>query len=1003
MALIKEYFELTQKYLAQYGENTILLMQVGSFFEVYALLDKATGIMSGSKIESFSRICDLNIAEKNSSIGKDTVLMAGFKDIAIDKYVKKIQEAGFTSVVYTQEETDIAGKFIRKCAGVFSPGTFFNNDTTVLTNNTTCIWIELVNATTSILKKDATVIVGISNIDIYTGKTAVFEFSKKYINNPTTYDELERFISIYNPSEAILITNLPREKEIDDIINYANIHCHLIHRIHLLTNDKAQNCEKQTYQHEILQRFYTSSIDVSLFNEHTIATQSFCFLLDFMYQHSPHLVNKIHTPVFENCSKRLILANHSLKQLNIIDDQNYNGRHSSVLKMLNLCLTPMGKRNFAYNFLHPTTDATYLQREYDITEYILSLQEQGNTSEIKHKLSEIRDLAKWERQVFMKKITPKSFVSLYKNIGIIKTIYESTSKDRTLTEYLNQEELATYAIMHFICTNIDLELAKDIDQLQGFDTNFIHKGVNVKLDQAQELLLESTDKLVSIQSFLNTLIERGEKKSSTSGTNEYVKIHETDKNHFSLISTSRRSKILEELLPARNEKIEMLEYVSSYNGETKTFAFTFSKKTMRFEKQTGTNNSISNNEIAELCRNIHGAKVALKEIITSVYYTFISQFEEFQEQLERIIDFVTMIDMIYAKASIAKKYGYCKPILECCDKKSFVVARDLRHCLIEQLQQSEIYVANDITLGISDDKNVNVGIDGILLYGTNAVGKTSLIRALGIAVIMAQAGLYVPCSNFVFKPYNYIFTRILGNDNIFKGLSTFAVEMSELRTILNYADENSLILGDELCSGTENTSAVSIFVAGIQKMANMKSSFIFATHLHEIVGYDEITELKTVALKHMSVVYNREKDCLEYDRKLRDGPGNSMYGLEVCKSLNLPADFLQVAYAIREKYATIGTKIEVEGRSILSLKTSHYNSQKIMGLCEKCGKLMGKEVHHLEHQQEANDDGIIVKEGVPFHKNIVANLMTVCEKCHADFHRGIKPKKQSPKRKKIIT
>ena len=78
-----KYFELTQKYLAQYGENTILLMQVGSFFEVYALLDKATGIMSGSKIEGFSRICDLNIAEKNSSIGKDAVLMAGFKDIGI--------------------------------------------------------------------------------------------------------------------------------------------------------------------------------------------------------------------------------------------------------------------------------------------------------------------------------------------------------------------------------------------------------------------------------------------------------------------------------------------------------------------------------------------------------------------------------------------------------------------------------------------------------------------------------------------------------------------------------------------------------------------------------------------------------------------------------------------------------------------------------------------------------------------------------------------------------
>ena len=1007
MALIKEYFELTQQYLAKYGENTILLMQVGSFFEVYALLDKSTGEISGSKMEDFSRICDLNIAEKNSSIGKEAVLMAGFKDIGIDKYVKKIQEAGYTSVVYTQEETDIAGKFTRKCAGVFSPGTFFNNDSTVLTNNTTCIWIELINAGASIFKKEATIIVGISNIDIYTGKTTVFEFSKKYMNNPTTYDELERFISIYTPSEAIILTNIPREKEIDDIINYTNIQCHAIHRVHLTSTDdteaviKAKNCEKQTYQHELLRRFYGSELDtdnISLFNENNVATQSFCFLLDFMYQHSPHLVNKIHKPVFENCSKRLVLANHSLKQLNIIDDQNYNGRHSSVLKMLNLCLTPMGKRKFAYNFLHPTTDPTFLQREYDITEYLLVTSITSITSEqgtqIKPKLAGIRDLAKWERQVFMKKISPKSFASLYKNIETIRDIYDMISKDRTIMEYLNHVELKTDAILDFIHTNLNLELAKDIDQLQGFDTNFIHKSVNQKLDEAQELLLESTDKLISIQSFLNSLIERGEKKTASgSGTNEYVKIHETDKNHFSLISTSRRSKILEDLLPARGEKIETLTYVSSYTGETKTFPFTFSKKNMRIEKHTGTNNSISNNEIAELCRNIHHGKVALKEIITSVYQTFISQFEEFQEQMEKIIEFVTLIDMIYAKATIAKKYGYCKPLLNTSsDQKSFVKAQDLRHCLIEQLQQSEIYVANDICLGESE---CDEGLDGILLYGTNAVGKTSLIRALGIAVIMAQSGLFVPCSQFTFKPYNYIFTRILGNDNIFKGLSTFAVEMSELRTILNYADENSLILGDELCSGTENTSAVSIFVAGIQKMAHMRSSFIFATHLHEIVGYDEISELKTLALKHMSVVYNREKDCLEYDRKLRDGPGNSMYGLEVCKSLNLPADFLASAYAIREKYVSkTTTTTSMEGRSILSLKTSHYNSRKIMGLCEKCGKLMGKEVHHLEHQQHANEDGIIVKDGVPFHKNIAANLMTVCEKCHDDFH-CIKPNRKS--------
>jgi DNA mismatch repair protein MutS len=308
-------------------------------------------------------------------------------------------------------------------------------------------------------------------------------------------------------------------------------------------------------------------------------------------------------------------------------------------------------------------------------------------------------------------------------------------------------------------------------------------------------------------------------------------------------------------------------------------------------------------------------------------------------------------------------------------------------------------VTNDIILG---DGNV----DGVLLYGTNAVGKTSLIRALGIAVIMAQSGLFVPCSEFNFIPYKYIFTRILGNDNIFKGLSTFAVEMSELRTILRCANENSLILGDELCSGTEITSAISIFVAGIQKLHSLKSSYIFATHLHEIVNYEEITSIDTLRLKHLEVIYDKEKDCLVYDRKLKDGPGNCMYGLEVCKSLSLPCDFMENAYNIRMKY-------NKETGSILSLKGSHFNSKKLMGICEQCGKNAGSEVHHLQHQSDADENGFINMNGYKIHKNNAANLITLCETCHHEFHNNnesssqnrltkVKVKKQHKKVKTTI-
>ena len=978
MALIKEYFELTNRYQDEYGDNTILLMQVGSFFEVYGIYNDKTQTITGSKIIDFSQICELNIVEKNTCVGNDNVMMAGFKDMQIEKYIKKIQDAGFTAVVYTQDEA--AKNTTRSLGGIFSPGTYFHSESQSLTNSITCIWIDLVE--NKLFMKGKFIIVGIANIDIYTGKTNIFQFKEIYINNPTTYDELERFISIFNPSETILISNLPNKNEMDYIISYAGINSNLIHKIQI-TNEttpkmtRIKNCEKQPYQKEVLSKFYKfDSFDVFIqnFYENNIATQAFCFLLDFVYQHNPHLVNKISEPEFENCSNRLSLANHSLKQLNIIDDGNVkSGKYSCVSQLLNDCLTPMGKRKFLYNILNPNCDETYLQREYDITEYFLSKYAEYNNF-LKTQLSTIKDISKWERKIFLKKISPKDFYNLYNNILTIQKIYEFLEKDKKIKEYLrvfepNVLDIKFFCeeISQFINNNLDLSIAKNFDQLENFEVNFINYGIDDDLDKKTMTLKDSEMKLNAITEHLSKLIENKEKKSGK--TKDYVKIHETEKNNYSLVSTSRRCKLLIDALPVEQTTVT-LKYDAAFN---KFFDFKLSKKQFEFEKQSSANNFILDEQINNLCKNISSIKVSMKDLIKLVYNKFIVNFEAFQKKLESIINFTTLIDILYTKSSLAKKYNYCKPTIVQSDK-SFVITKGLRHCLIERFQTNEIYVTNDITLGDGHT-------DGILLYGTNAVGKTTIIRALGISIIMAQAGLYVPCSEFNYMPYKYIVTRIIGNDNIFKGLSTFAVEMSELRIILRLADENSLILGDELCSGTETQSAISIFVAGIQKLYACKSSFIFATHLHEIVDYDEITSLTSVKQKHMAVVYNKEQDALIYDRKLKDGPGNSMYGLEVCKSLSLPQEFLDAAYDIRNKY-------HPEGASILSLKTSHFNSKKIIGMCEKCGINPGKEVHHLQYQKDSNDDGIIYNSDGIFHKNNLANLMTLCEPCHDKIHKN---------------
>ena len=198
--------------------------------------------------------------------------------------------------------------------------------------------------------------------------------------------------------------------------------------------------------------------------------------------------------------------------------------------------------------------------------------------------------------------------------------------------------------------------------------------------------------------------------------------------------------------------------------------------------------------IWKLCEN----QKSLKKNVELEFFTFCDEFIGFQEHFETLINFVTNIDVLICKASVAI-LSYYKPIINDENEISYIEAKQMRHMLIEQINQQEIYVPNDIRL--NNDES------GILLFGTNAVGKSSQIKSIGICVILAQSGFYVPCSEFIYKPFTQIFTRILGNDNIFKGLSTFAVEMSELRTILKNSDENSLVLGDELCSGTELGSA----------------------------------------------------------------------------------------------------------------------------------------------------------------------------------------------------
>lgn len=1011
MSLIESYFTLTKEYSEKYGEKTAILMMVGSFYEIYGEKVGSNGnnnsntykTITGSKIEDISRICDLSIAQKTG-----TFVMAGFTYTKIEKYLKKLQDAGYTCVVINQDPNNPK---IRTVEGIYSPGTFFNSDSVEISNNTMCVWVERVS-----YLKTKSVVIGIANIDIYTGRVIIFEHNAEDKHNPTTYDELERYISTYKPSEIIMITNFS-EKILNEVINYAGITCKNIHKVCLSEDtdgcketvdttgekrnwtsylvDKAKKCEKQVYRNEVLRSFYKHSVVESFIKSTTsyeYGSQALIFLLNFLNEHNPNLVNKIREPVFDNLSERLILANHSLKQLNIIDDDNYNGKHSSVLKFLNNCITPMGMRNFQYKILNPIFNIEKLNREYDITDYLITNGGGAQINEWRTVLGELKDIEKLHRQIIHNKINPRSLFHLYSNLDIISNMYEKLQRDKTITSYINKElenntatkvfdiSVICKTIRRFMGSFFDMEKCSTIDNL-NYDENFILPNVSKKLDELVYNYENSYIELKTLQGYFDGLVF--EKESKTDKKYEYVKIHDTEKMGYSLVCTKRRAKLLEENVKdqikkqtrgAKDKEANISVEYTSYNNVKTNLLIELNGLT--YPVSTGSNCSIHSTQIYKICSTIIASKNEMKIEIENVFKQFIKRIQdEFENEIQQIIDTVTLVDVLQNKGYIVLKNKYCKPCIkthssgDIASSSSYVKARELRHCLIEHINTNELYVTNDVELGDNTDQN------GILLYGTNAVGKTSLIRALGIAVHMAQAGLYVPCSSFEYIPYKSIFTRILGNDNLFKGMSTFMVEMSELRIILKSANNTSLILGDELCSGTEIDSAISIFVAGLKKLHDSNCSFIFATHMHEINKYDEVGELNKLTMKHLEVTYNKETDSLVYDRKLKDGSGFSMYGLEVCKSLHLPDDFLEYANTIRLKYRN-------SEQSILSLESSKYNSKKIRSMCEICKKEIGTEIHHLQHQKNA--DGLNFIEH--FHKNHAANLASVCEKCHDTIH-----------------
>ena len=529
-----------------------------------------------------------------------------------------------------------------------------------------CVWLQK-----SILTRftQEIITIGVANVDIYTGRTSINQFEVESFHNPCTYDELERLVTVHRPTECIVVTNMS-ETIANEIIQFVGLDQCKVHNVNLTSSTEvgelARSAEKQVYQLEVFMKFFPNNHELfsTTYAEHYIAMQSLTLLLDFVYRHSPYLVAKLSIPEFQNNTQRLTLANHSLKQLNILDDTRHSGKLRSVAAFLNNCSTMMGKRRFNHSISNPTTCVKTLENSYRITEHLLKNNDKWN--EYRLLLSGVSDMEKLARKIVLKRATPKDLAMLAGDLRRAITLYRDVRNDPVLLDHFQDKDprpidaLAEVTLAE-VEETFDLECCLSIDDLSPdrlivnpASDGFIRHGKSPPIDTIRELGKHGRHKLEAIKNHLVSCL-RDEKPR----TSDPVKIHETAKHNPTLQLTQRRARLLKANL-AKTTNPAVLQHPNGID--------TFEFMTNDLEYRTAGNSKsvyiATNSQIETICAGLQTAKDKLVQEYIGFYNAFLEKFQKLLPEIEAIIGFVTILDIEQCRCYIAHKYNYCRPKLE---------------------------------------------------------------------------------------------------------------------------------------------------------------------------------------------------------------------------------------------------------------------------------------------------------------------------------------------------
>lgn len=915
--MYEEYLTSYKVYATKFGQKVGIFLMVGIFYEMYDVRNP-----DGTTNTSFNELVELlglNISvKKGEGPGGLDGLVAGIPDYSVHKWAGKLTQQGWTIVLIDQVK-NAAGKVIKRSVErILTPGSHIES---VSSSDMFLTFVTLSSTT-------GAPYLAVTSLDLTTGHLHVFETQAQGSELTWTSNDLIQFMELYPPKEVLWSVEGAKyfcesitESKLKNVLG-----CPSTTTFHQRAPLNSGAWTKPQFREEYLRtRCGLKSLLPTHVALHLAAgSRTETALLSLLYAleelwPSMKLGQLLVFPW--TAGSILRLGENALVQLHmiVIDESKQD-----VLSLFDKCATPMGHRGIRERLLKPSADPEHITKGLDRVEEWMKRPMDYTLSVVK-RLRTMSDVHRLYRKIQQGSVGANDLIGLDTTLKTTECLLRNDGTDPSTlgdTLKIRDEVFKIFSI--------------DKSYESSEDTSLFVTGLCPSLDSLESQIKTQHTK---IQEF----IAQCAKNASLSADSFKIDFREK-----SLVIKGPRAAIqamkLGNKLPAKAEAV--LNKTCSYIQSTELDQIYIIISRLR--------ESLKQQQAVALVE--HGSTLASDLLVPWM----------------KMADWITQFDVNLTLARVAIDMGYVRPTIHTSASNAAVKIKGLRHPILEAQDRKIPYVQHDVNLGSADSQ-------GWLLYGLNASGKSSLMRATGLAVLLAQGGSFVPASMMELSPFSSLHTRIINTDNLWMGLSSFAVEMAEMRDIFREAGSKSLVLGDELCSGTETTSATALVAAGLKGLIKRGAKFLFATHLHGLVQIPEVIELRCLKIWHLHVEYDRIKDRLVYHRTLKEGSGSSLYGLEVAKAMRIPDDILEDAVRFRKQLTGAADLSESVGSS--------WNSSIVRNVCENCGAVESGalEVHHIKERNTSSQGRLA--DGSSVHS--AANLVVLCDACHDAIHANI--------------